>query len=280
MCSCEIDQTPPRRQKKQSKIKAAQRRSFTVPPTSKACITSPTQLDFLESCSEHFGYGLEFIASFDLYFCSTCNSRYQQAKHKAIIPYRRSCIRSEPMASSLSQTSSQPPSQTSQTSQTSQASQAFHDHNFSEFDENYSFQSEQPHEVQFDDFVQKESPFMSVVDEPVSFNLQLLVKKVDGASLPIKWIQLSASDFSSFEDAIEENVQQLPNLNCKGTKCFLSYKTANARMLTISLADDNDFKKFVEEYKKLTDKNKNMSIICNLHKKNEKSGRNKRKTEV
>ena len=93
MCSCELDQTPPRRQKKQSNIKAALRRSFTVPPTSKACITSPTQLDFFESCSEHFGYGLEFIASFDLYFCSTCNSRYQQAKNKAIIPFQRLCIR-------------------------------------------------------------------------------------------------------------------------------------------------------------------------------------------
>ena len=112
---------------------------------------------------------------------------------------------------------------------------------------------------------------MFVDDEPVSFNLQLLVKKVDGTSLPIKWIQLFASDFSLFKHAIEENVQKLPNLNCKGTKCFLSYKTANAQMLTISLADDNDFKKFVEEYKKLTDLNKNMSIICNLHKKKMKN---------
>jgi hypothetical protein len=237
MCSCEIDQAPPRKQKKNGSVKAAQKRAFTTPPTSKSCITSPTQVEFLKSCNEHFGYGIEFTFSFDLYFCSTCNSRYQQSRNKSIIPFQPS--RSEPMAS-LSQTSSQTPLQTS--SQTSQPLQASHDHHSFELDENSSFQFECP---QSDDLVQEASSFMSVDDEhlnsPVPFNLQLLVKKVDGVSLPIKWIKFSASDFSSFEHQIEENVRNLPALNCKGTKCLLSYKPSNARILATSLADNNDY---------------------------------------
>jgi len=274
LCSCEIDQAPPRNQKRQGNVKAAKRRAFTIPPTTKTCITTPTQLEFLKSCNEHFGYGIEFISSFDLYFCSTCNSRYQQAKNRAIIPFQPSRVRSEPMTSSLSQTSSQTP----------QPSQGFHDHPFTESDENSSFQFEHPPEDHSNDFV-FEASFMSIDDDdehlksPVSFYLQLLVKKVDGAALPIKWIKFSASDFSTFEHEIEENVRNLPTLNCKGTKCLLSYKPSNARVLPTSLADDNDFGKFVEEYNKLADKDKNMTIITNLHKTKEKSTK-KRKTEV
>ena len=84
MCSCKADQKPITKQKRKGKVKAAQKRLFSLPPTSpgdhKPYVTTPAQVEFLKACNDKFGYQILFTSDFEFYFCSTCNSRFQKAK--------------------------------------------------------------------------------------------------------------------------------------------------------------------------------------------------------
>jgi hypothetical protein len=111
-----------------------------------------------------------------------------------------------------------------------------------------------------------------------------VVKKEDGNTLLLKWVKISATDFFSFEFEVDDHVRNLYALgNRKGIRYSLSYKPSNSRMLTTSLADEEDFKIFIDECKKLVKTQKNMMIFATLTPSEEgkkKSTNKKRKKEV
>jgi hypothetical protein len=278
-CLCDPGQEP-QVGKKKSIAKAAIRRTFSPLTPSNSRATSFTQLTFLEACNNHFGYGADFTTSFPFSVCSTCHSRYQQAKKKNVMPFTSPSAESPFQASSQSSSqSSETSSQTSSQDFSSRASDSYHQYP-SESDDSSSMQ---PKEQSPSPLLSPYSSFMSVDEFPVhSLKLQLLVKQVDGASMPLKWINISCSDFSSFEDQVHNYVQKLPALDYKESKCLLSYKPSNTRALPTSVADEDDFNIFREEYEKVTRKGKSMTIIATLSPTNnkKKSGNKKRKNVV
>lgn len=239
MCSCEIDQKPTTKQRKKGKKKAAQKRSFSLPSAlpaeSKSYVTSPVQLEFLKACNGKFGYAILFDRDFEFYFCSTCNSRFEKTKKTV-------SLAENSVSSSL------------QESPTPFESQSSFDGSASQNSASHSSPLLSAH-----------SSFMSA-DEPLGsspLHLQLVVKKGDGNNLPVKWVKVSTEDFFSFESEIEDHVRNLSmSEGHKEISYRLSYKPSNSRVLAASLMDEDDFKIFVEECKKLINNQKNMMVFA------------------
>ena len=286
MYSCKADQKPITKQKRKGKVKAAQKRLFSLPPTSpgdhKPYVTTPAQVEFLKACNDKFGYQILFTSDFEFYFCSTCNSRFQKAKKiESSLQEPLTSFESQPyveITTSLQEPLTSFESHSYVKHTTSSLQEPFTVESNSSCDElatptssslqNSVFQSHSSSDSMQNSSLLKSSSFMSVEEslDSTPLNLQLVVKG-DGVNLPMKRVKISAQDFLSFECQVEDHVQNMSASilgSSKNIALSLSYKPSNSRSLETSLADSDDFKIFLDECKKLTNSEKNMMVIATL----------------
>lgn len=302
ICSCKADQKPITKQRRKGKVKTAQKRLFSLPPTSpddhKPCLTSPAQVEFLKACNDKFGYQILFTSDFEFYFCSTCNSRFQKAKKiESSLQEPLTSFESQPyveITTSLQEPLTSFESHPYDEHTTSSLQEPFTVESNSSCDElatatsslqNSVFQSHSSSDSMQNSSLLKSSSFMSVEEslDSTPLHLQLVVKKGDGANLPMKRVKISAQDFLSFECQVEDHVQNICASTLGSSKNIilsLSYKPSNSRSLETSLADSDDFKIFLDECKKLTNSEKNMMVIATLKQQEIKKKKHANKKRV
>ena len=216
MCSCKADQKPITitKQKRKGKVKTAQKRLFSLPPTSpgdhKPYVTTPAQVEFLKACNDKFGYQILFTSDFEFYFCSTCNSRFQKAKKiESSLQEPLTSFESQPyveITTSLQEPLTSFESHSYVMHTTSSLQEPFTVESNSSCDElatptssslqNSVFQSHSSSDSMQNSSLLKSSSFMSVEEslDSTPLNLQLVVKG-DGVNLPMKRVKISAQDF-------------------------------------------------------------------------------------
>jgi hypothetical protein len=98
-----------------------------------------------------------------------------------------------------------------------------------------------------------------------SFNL--IVKPFTGPALPSKWMEIEVSSLDDILADVYFYVEKLiGNKNITHSDYLVSFKSEKAAGAGTQLVDMQDYKKFLSDYKKLTEKRKNMAIIVSLKK--------------
>jgi len=115
----------------------------------------------------------------------------------------------------------------------------------------------------------------SDIEQVISFNL--IIKPLTSPALPSKWMEIEISSLDDILADIHLYVGKLTgNKNIMHSDYLVSFKSEKAAGAGTQLVDIQDYKKFLLDYKKLMEKNKNMAIIVSL-KKDKKQRRKERR---
>ncbi|RIA93961.1 hypothetical protein C1645_818723 [Glomus cerebriforme] len=110
----------------------------------------------------------------------------------------------------------------------------------------------------------------------ISFNL--VIKLFNTTALPSKWVEIEAS---SLDDILADVYYFIKKLTSDDeimhSDYLVTFKPEKVTGSGAQLVDMHDYKKFLLDYKKLSDENKNMTIIISLKKKEKKEKQSKRK---
>ena len=201
---------------------------------------SQKQLEYIQESINRFGYSLDPTTTFKFSFCSTCNSAFQRKKSNA---------------NSKSSTSHKTNSEIDSNK------------NSSEDNESIQTRSNSIDLIELDD---KDDDDLEIdeksdAEQVISFNL--VIKPFNGSALPSKWMEIEVSSLDDILADVHFYVAKLTgNKNIMHSDYLVSFKPEKAAGAGTQLVDMQDYKKFLLDYKKLTEKSKNMAIIVSLRK--------------
>jgi len=205
----------------------------------------PKQLEYIQESISRFGYSLNPATTFKFTFCPACNSAFQRKKSK-----------------------------TNSKSSTSHKDNKINleiDSNSPENNESVQTKSNSIDLIELDDKDDDDFEIneKSDAEQVISFNL--IIKPLTGSALPSKWMEIEVSSLDDILADVHFYVAKLTSdKNIMHSDYLISFKPEKAAGAGTQLVDLQDYKKFLLDYKKLTEKSKNMAIIVSL-KKDKKS---------
>jgi hypothetical protein len=112
-----------------------------------------------------------------------------------------------------------------------------------------------------DDFVE-----INEAEQVISFNL--LIKPATGAALPSKWVEIEVSSLDDILADIHYYIGKLiGDKEIAHSDYLVTFKSEKAAGAGARLVDTQDYKKFLLDYKKLSDTKKNMTVVVSMKKK-------------
>ncbi len=195
------------------------------------------QLEYIQESITRFGYSLDSTTTFKFTFCPACNSAFQRKKSNT----------------------------TSKSSTSHKINLEFSSNrNGPENDEPTQSRSNSVESDNKDDD-DLEINEKSDAEQVISFNL--IIKPFTGSALPSKWMEIEVSSLDDILADVHFYVVKLTgNKNIMHSDYLVSFKPEKSAGVGTQLVDMQDYKKFLLDYKKLTEKSKNMVIIVSLRK--------------
>jgi hypothetical protein len=221
---------------KNSKASKSKRKFYSrVYNSNNKVMFSQLQIDKLKECDEYFGYYSDFDGYFQLSFCIKCYSRFNRLKNN------NTKTKKNAFESNLDSYDSTP-LPTSPSSQNVTEDSVYSD---SDYDDN----------------------------EVIEFNFKLVIRPHDGKSRPAKWESFKALSLTEFEDEVLDLVQNQYDPLIKKDEYTIIYKQSSSHETGILLLDDNDWKNFLPDYKKILSAGKDLMIIIEIKEKSNKTKR-------
>ncbi|PKB93923.1 hypothetical protein RhiirA5_440007, partial [Rhizophagus irregularis] len=218
-------------------------------------ISKPTlplkQREYIQESITRFGYSLDITTTFKFSFCLACNSAFQRKKSNTNSKSSTPCKISLEFDSNRNSPEDDEPAQTRSNSI---------DLNESDDKDNDNIEISEK----------------SDAEQVISFNL--IIKPFTGPALPSKWMEIEVSSLNDILADIHLCVKKLTgNKNIMHPDYLVSFKSEKAAGAGTQLVDLQDYKKFLLDYKKLTEKNTNMAVIMSL--KNDKKKKQRGRKE-
>lgn len=115
--------------------------------------------------------------------------------------------------------------------------------------------------------------------QTISFNL--VVKPSNSAALPSKWMEIEVLSLDDILVDVHRYVKKLTGDDeIMHSDYLITFKPEKNAGSGAQLVDLHDYKKFLSDYKKLSDGKKNMTIMVSLKKKEKKNKQSKRKVKL
>lgn len=115
--------------------------------------------------------------------------------------------------------------------------------------------------------------------QTISFNL--VIKPSNSAALPSKWMEIEVLSLDDILVEVHHYVKKLTGEDeIKHSDYLITFKPEKIAGSGAQLVDMHDYKKFLSNYKKLSDGKKNMTIMVSLKKKDKKDKQSKRKVKL
>jgi hypothetical protein len=112
----------------------------------------------------------------------------------------------------------------------------------------------------------EESDDTTEVEQVISFNL--VIKPATGSALPSKWVEIEISSLDDILADIHHHIRKLiGDKEIVHSDYLVTFKSEKAAGAGARLVDIQDYKKFLLDYKKLSESKKNMTIIVSMKKK-------------
>jgi hypothetical protein len=197
------------------------------------------QFEYIQEKVTQFNYSLDLSKKFKFTFCTACNSVFQRKKK-----FSAKCEVESNKNNSKNITSN---------------------NNSIDLDE-------------FDDKYEPETSEKSEAEQTLSFNL--IIKSATGPTLPSKWLEIEASSLDDILADVHFYVGKLTgDEKIMHSDYLVSFKPEKSAGVGAQLVDLQDYKKFLSDYKKLSDKKRNMVIVVSLQKE-KKEKKQKRKVKI
>ena len=197
----------------------------------------PKKLEYLQERIVRFNYSLDLNTTFKFTFCSICNSAFQRIKNNNNI-------------------------NNSNESNLDNSNENNHDTS-----NDNSIDLTEPDELEIDE--------KSEAGQVISFNL--IIKPSTGPALPSKWLEIEVSSIDDILADIHHNIGKLTgDKDIMHSDYLVSFKPEKSTGVGAQLANVQDYKKFLSDYKKLLDKKKGMVILVSL----KKEKKQKRKVRI
>ncbi len=182
---------------------------------------------FIQKQNTLYSYNSNFEKKFTFTFCSTCNSQFQRISNKTKI------ITQEKTTNSNNESTISPAI------------------------------------IDIDKFINSQdtcsiSSENESVDQHEEISFTLVIKKVDGKSLPGKWLTFIASTFKKFITQIQEYIGIMIGKEVDQAEYSLAFKSARSNGGGLELSKTKDFEKFLIEYKKLFKMKKEIIVIASI----------------
>ena len=206
------------------------------------------QREYIQESIARFDYSLDVTRTFKFAFCPACNSAFQRKKSNT----NSKSSTSRKISLEIDSNRNSPEDDSSAQTRSS------------------SVDLNEPDDKDDDEISEK-----SDIEQVISFNL--IIKPLTGPALPSKWMEIEISSLDDILADIHLYVGKLTgNKNIMHSDYLVSFKSEKAAGAGTQLVDIQDYKKFLLDYKKLMEKNKNMAVIVSL-KKDKKQRRKERR---
>jgi hypothetical protein len=116
-------------------------------------------------------------------------------------------------------------------------------------------------------------------EKAISFNLS--IKLPNNTTLPSKWMEIEVLSLDDILADVHYYVKKLAGDDeIMHSDYLVTFKPEKFTGSGTQLVDMHDYKKFLSDYKKLSDSNKNMTIMVSLKKKEKKEKQSKKKVNI
>lgn len=116
-------------------------------------------------------------------------------------------------------------------------------------------------------------------EKKISFNL--VIKLPNNTTLPSKWMEIEVSSLDDILADVHHYAKKLTGDDeIMHSDYLVTFRPEKTTGSGAQLVDMHDYKKFLSDYKKLSDNNKNMTIMVSLKKKEKKEKQSKRKVNI
>jgi len=243
-CDCELEKLKKKPVKK-SKNNNFNSRKFD--PTSNTL--KEQQILLLKEKSRCYGYGFSFTKSFSFSLCSACNSNFHRSKYKihTTLPTQESTaittthLNQEFIAAAT----------TAQLNQESTAAAA-------------TTTAQSTMILSDVDSPNSPLPLRYAAGKPFEINFKLIIKTSEGKSKFARFSKSEATTLFEFEDDVEELVQDQWETAVARKEYNLSYKKSKTNDIGIGLFDEDDWERFLNEYKSIAINRKVLEIIVTM----------------
>jgi hypothetical protein len=205
---------------------------------------SPKQLEYIQECITRYEYSLDLNVEFKFTFCPACNSAFQRKRNVN--------------ATKSNKTKS---SGTNPSDAKSSEINPIEDNLNNSIEDNFDTSNGNNIDLMEHDELSEKSE----ADQIISFNL--IIKRPTGPALPSKWLEIEVSSIDDILADVHHYVGKLTgDKEIMPSDYLVSFKSEKATGVGAQLADLQDYKRFLSDYKNLLDKKKNMVILVSLKK--------------